>query len=427
MSNHLAIAATSAALGRLLQDALDVDVPGAKVSHERPGGPGDDARRGVNIFLFQITPNAALRNLDLPTRDTGGRTVARATAALDLHYLLTCYGDVTSFEPERVMGSVVRRLHERPLLDSDLIRATLADAQNTGVIGDSDLADAPERVKFAPTPLNLEELSKLWSILFQTPYRLSTAYRGTVVQIEARVPVASGLPVRHRSGFVAPIPDAGITAVESADGRTAPILDGGRVVVTGRGFDLQGAQVTLNRIVATLDPATAARERVEIILVPASLGGARLSAGVVTARVALPPPDGAPAHLARETPAFPFLLRPSLSLAAGAVVAGPPDAEGRRDGTITVALAPPFGQGQDARLLLDRTAPRPPLSVVLEPRIPGGATFPLAQLVFPFAELSAGTWLVRLQVDGAESPLTVGTNPADPDFGTVTGPTATIP
>ena len=129
MSNHLAIAATSAALGRLLQDALDLDVPGAQVSHERPGGPGDDTRRGVNIFLFQVSPNASLRNADLPTRDPGGRLVARATAALDLHYLLTCYGNTAAFEPERILGSVVRRLHERPLLDSDLERIQSAYEQ----------------------------------------------------------------------------------------------------------------------------------------------------------------------------------------------------------------------------------------------------------------------------------------------------------
>lgn len=192
MSNHLAIATVSAALGRLLQGALDLDVPGAQVSHDRPGGANDDQRRGVNIFLFQATPNASLRNLDLPQRGGAGGLVGRPVAALDLHYLLTCYGDTASFEPERVLGSVARRLHEQPVLDRALIAATIEDAQNAAAIGESDLAAAPELVKFAPTPLNLEELSKLWSILFQTAYRLSCAYRGTVVQIEAREEVPRG-------------------------------------------------------------------------------------------------------------------------------------------------------------------------------------------------------------------------------------------
>jgi hypothetical protein len=64
---------------------------------------------------------------------------------------------------------------------------------------------------------------------------------------------------------------------------------------------------------------------------------------------------------------------------------------------------------------------------VLAPEFPGGAVFPLGQVPFAFTDLPAGTYLVRAQVDGAESPLTVETDPADPDFGTVTGPTVTIP
>ena len=32
--------------------------------------------------------------------------------------------------------------------------------------------------------MNLEELSKLWSVFFQTPYALSIAYQASVVLIE---------------------------------------------------------------------------------------------------------------------------------------------------------------------------------------------------------------------------------------------------
>jgi Pvc16 N-terminal domain len=427
MSNHLAIATVSAALGRLLQGALDQDVPGARVSHDRPGGPNDDQRRGVNIFLFQATPNAALRNLDLPQRNAGGGFVSRPTAALDLHYLLTFYGDAPSFEPERVLGSVARRLHEQPVLDRALITATVEDAQNLPVIGESDLASAPELVRFAPTPLNLEELSKLWSILFQTAYRLSSAYRGTVVQIEAREEVPGALPVRRRSVFVVPIAAASVDSVRSADGIGHPILPGGRIVVAGRGFDLPGAALTLNGIVAAPDQATVTRNRLELDLTPAALGGAVPPAGLVAVRLRLPPPQGAPAHLARETPAFPFMLQPRLTLPADPVDAGPADPDGRHDGSVTIMLDPPLAEGQTARLLLDRTAPRPPIAAVLAPDIGEDAAFPLGELAFPFSALRPGTWLVRVQVDGAESPLELETDPADPDFGTVIGPTVSIP
>jgi len=317
MSNHLAVATVSAALGRLLQGALDMDVPGARVSHERPGGPGDDARRGINIFLFQVTPNSALRNVDLPVRNGSGQVVGRASAALDLHYLLTCYGDAASFEPERMLGTAARILHERPLLDRPLVTGTVEDPANLAALGGSDLADAHDLVKFSPTPLNLEELSKLWSILFQTPYRLSLAYRAALVQIDARDEVPGGLPVRRRGPYVIPISAAGIDAVQAIDGPTRPIVWGGRIVLAGRGFALPGASLLLNGVVATPDPAAASAGRLEVVLQPASLGGTTLPAGVATARVRLPPPAGAPPQLARETQAVPFLLRPSLTLPGG--------------------------------------------------------------------------------------------------------------
>jgi hypothetical protein len=421
VSNHLAIATVSAALGRLIQGGLDADVPGATVSHERPGGPGDDARRGVTVFLFQVTPNAALRNADLPARDAGGRLVQRPTAALDLHYLLTCFGDAASFEPERIMGSLARRLHEQAVLDPPLIAAAVEEAQNLPHLAGSDLGDAPERVRFAPTPLNLEELSKLWSILFQTSYRLSAAYRASVVQLEARADAAPGLPVRRRGGFVLPLAQAEILAVKAADGPTRPITWGSSILLTGRGLDR--GTLLVNGVAAT--PASITRERIELDLLPASFGGAVLNAGVATVRLRLPPPPGAPAHLARETAAFPFLLRPVA--VPGALAAGPADPDGRHDGTLTVTLDPPLATGQAVRLLLDRVLPRPPVAAVLAPVIPAAAVFPLADVAFAFTELPAGTYLLRAQLDGAESAMVVATNPADPAFGTITGPQVIVP
>lgn len=425
MSDHLAIAGTTAALGRLLQDALDVDVPGAQVSHERPGGPGDDSRVGVNIFLFQVTPNAALRNLDLPTRDGGGRRRQRPVAALDLHYLLTFYGSATTFEPERILGATVRRLHERPVLDRELVRDAVGDPVHAAVLGGSDLADAAELIKLAPTPLNLEELSKLWSILFQTAYRLSAAYRATVVQIEAREDAAAAVPVRRRGGWVLPVTTAEIRAIEAAAGPGAPILWGGRLVVRGRGLDVAGAVFSVDGVDAVVDAAVSTGERVEIELQSASFDGATLAAGVALLRMKLPPPSGAPAHLAREVAAAPFLLRPTLMV--DSLSAGAPDAEGRHDGTLTLTLSPPVAEGQEVRAVLDRTAPRPSLTRVLEPTLPPATVFPVSTVAFPFEALGAGSWLVRVRVDGAESPHAVENDPADPAFGTITGPMVSVP
>lgn len=73
---------------------------------------------------------------------------------------------------------MVRALNSRPVLTRQMIQETLANPAY-GYLGKSNLGEAIELVKFTPLPLSLEELSKLWSVFFQTPYTLSVAYQGT--------------------------------------------------------------------------------------------------------------------------------------------------------------------------------------------------------------------------------------------------------
>jgi len=92
MSNHLAIATVTATVRHILQRAADVDVPGTSVSTGRPDTLTDDGAR-INVYLYQVTPNAAWRNIDLPWRDSDANMTQRPRAALDLHYLLSFTGD----------------------------------------------------------------------------------------------------------------------------------------------------------------------------------------------------------------------------------------------------------------------------------------------------------------------------------------------
>ena len=110
MSNALAIATVTAALRRVLQDAVNADVAGAKVTTLRPDSlTNANPPAGVNIFLYQVSPNPALRNTDLPGRSANGTTVHRPRAYLDLHYLISFYG--SEAELERTYGT---RLDKQP-------------------------------------------------------------------------------------------------------------------------------------------------------------------------------------------------------------------------------------------------------------------------------------------------------------------------
>ena len=195
MSNYLAIATVTAALSRVLQAVIGADVPGALVTTVRPDGSNSGVPdTGVNVFLYQVTPNPHWHNNDLPTRRPDGTLVQRPQVALDLHYLLSFYGTEAELEPQRLLGSTVRTLHAKPVLTRQDIQNTISAISS---LNTSDLAEEIESVKFTPIPLNLEELSKLWSVFFQTPYVLSMAYQASVVLISADVRPALAQPVQE--------------------------------------------------------------------------------------------------------------------------------------------------------------------------------------------------------------------------------------
>jgi len=148
MSNFLAIATVTAALQTMLQAAVGDDVPGATATTVRPDGSDNGLPDpGVNIYLYQVTPNTAWRNADLSTRTSDGRLVRRPRVALDLHYLLTFYGNEGTLEPQRVLGSVARTLHGQPVLSRDVIESTVTSIVH--LVG-SDLAEEVELVKLMP-------------------------------------------------------------------------------------------------------------------------------------------------------------------------------------------------------------------------------------------------------------------------------------
>jgi hypothetical protein len=159
MSNYRAIATVTAVLRRNLQTAIDVDVPGAKVGTGRPeSAQNGTPEPGVNLFLYQVSANAAWRNADLPTRRADGSLQSRPQEALDLHYLLSFHGDEAKLEAQLLLGSVVRTLHTRSVLTRKMIQDTLADPL-FGFLAGSNLAESVESIKFTPRPLSLEDLS----------------------------------------------------------------------------------------------------------------------------------------------------------------------------------------------------------------------------------------------------------------------------
>src|SRR5262249_25604423 len=149
MSNHLAIATVTAAFKTLLAQAARA-VPGAQVTSVRPDQVGQDGMvRGVNLFLFLATSNPSLENHDTPTRRADGTAVDVPCTPLDLHYLLTFYGDDSMLEPQILLGSTVAVLRRQTVITPALVSEAIT-GMSTPDLSASDLADQVPRVRITP-------------------------------------------------------------------------------------------------------------------------------------------------------------------------------------------------------------------------------------------------------------------------------------
>ena len=408
MSSPLAIAAVSAVLQSFLQNSviqhdLAAILGGSvTVSAEPPDRIKADAASPdrINLFLFQATENQGWRNLGLPLRAANGERLGNTPLALDLHYLLTAYGS-RDFHAEVLLGHAMFVLHEMSVFTRNAIRAALPAPPPITLpngLTAAGLADQIEQIKLTPEPMSVEEISKIWSAL-HAQYRPTAVYKASVVLLEAARSVRPTLPVRSRHIAVLPFQQPVIDAIQSqsTDGAPIvsdePILAGFNLVIAGR--HLRGATATRVLIDGSLeltpadDRTTAARVTVPL---PASLQPGLHFAQVVH-RIDFGSGTPAEPHRGVESNGAAFVLAPRISTPAP--ISAP------RNGTLTLGITPPVGRAQRVTLLAGgRTIP-----IAARPAAGPAQT---ASLDFPIpGDFPVGAHLLRVQIDGAESPLAV--------------------
>jgi hypothetical protein len=365
----------------------------------------------LNLFLFQATENQGWRNVGFPTRAANGDRISNPPLALDLHYLLTAYGSA-DFHAEVLLGHAMFVLHEMPVLTREAIRAAIPVPPPVTLpngLTAAELADQIEQIKITPENMSVEELSKIWSAL-QSQYRPTAVYRASVVLIESRRSIRPTLPVRARNIAVLPFQQPAIDLIQSqsADGEpivaVQPILAGYNLVIDGR--RLRGGTT---RVLVDGEEIPVADERITATRIIVTLP-ATLQPGLHSVQVAhgVDFGSGLPSepHRGVESNVAAFILSPRITT--------PPPIGAARNTTLTFAIAPPVGRAQRAALLAgDQT-------LSISARDPAGPdTTPTLDFPIP-NDFAIGTHLLRVQIDGAESPLEVDAS------GQFASPTVTI-
>jgi hypothetical protein len=439
MSNALAIASVTAVLRDLLNNGLiDSNISSvignvvvSTLAPDRIDITSTDQQSQLNLFLYQVTPNASWRNVGLPARNAAGERISNPPLALNLHYLLTAYG-AQDLHAEILLGYGMQLFHETPVLPRKAIRTSLQNPAQVGAgsglpaamqaLFTSELAEQVEQIKIAPETLNTEEISRMWSA-FQAHYRPTVAYQASVVLIESKQSIKMALPVAERAVHVFPFNQPVIEEIRSQVKTgdpiviNQPILPGQNLVLVGHQFS--GSDVVVDVGGIEVQPADGDVTPSQII-VPIPAG---LKPGVHGVRVIQQKAMGKPElpHRMFESNVAAFVLRPVIDEVSISFAAGPGDFP--IDGTVLFKLDPPVGDSQSVVLILNELAPN-----VSPPVASSGASFsfvapsrtnvspPLSppdstqNFAIPIRGVKVGTYLLRVQVDGAESPLIANVN-----------------
>ncbi|HEY1389287.1 MAG TPA: DUF4255 domain-containing protein [Ktedonobacterales bacterium] len=187
MSSPLSIASVTSVIKSVLENGLVMHgataVVGELAVTAMPPDritTGADERSQLNIYLYRITPNTAWRAIPSDTTQTNG--ARPVPLSLDLHYLLTAYGE-RDYHAETLLGSAMELLHQTPVLTHETIAptlASLAERSGSGASVFADVIDSIDRITLSPEFLSMEDLTKLWSAL-QARFRLSATYQASVL------------------------------------------------------------------------------------------------------------------------------------------------------------------------------------------------------------------------------------------------------
>lgn len=381
MTDFRAIGAVSSSIRELLEAEMESATIAVTVAPPDIEVTTVSGKR-INLFLYKIDENGSLKNMDLPGQ---GHPAAygRPPLSLDLHYLVTAYGDneEDQVEAHQLLGDAMRVLHDHAVI--------------LGAALDPALRNEVEHVKLYLEPLSLEEISKIWSALTK-PMRASSSYLVTVVQIENLQPRKYSRPVVEP-----PVGGPRIKAVtirtpritqvmvirhDDATNRERPvayarIVD--RLVLRGSNFSSDGLRVLFGDVDVTAGVVKIEPGRIEVT-VP---DDAALQPGATPVMVQNDLMLGEPEtpHRGFTSNVGVFVIVPEITLLTPALAAAPK--------TLLVDGKRLFHEKLDSLIIVGN-------EIVASDDYTDKTP---AQIKFELPALDPGTYLVRIRVNGAES------------------------
>jgi hypothetical protein len=365
----------------------------------------------VNLFLHQVTPNAAWRNVDLPSLSPNGVTpLKNPPLALDLHYLLTAYTPEDGFA-EALLGYALLMLHQNPTLSRNQISAALSSLIATHplytALQATGLADQVELLKITPDTLGREEMAWIWTAL-KADYRPTYAFQVSVVLLQTPAAVSSPLPVFSRNISIQPGPPPLLLQVQLPANQAAAALTD---PVTIFGESLNGVSkiaLTNQRLGFRYQPdVTPSTVTGTFVSFSVPNDPANLPAGVYTVSALF---EDASGNILQSTNSLALAIAPTVIMSGT-----PPTAANSAAGTlVTLHCTPQVQAHQLVFLAMGGTAV--PAQTFASP----ASTL---SFLFPTPGLTPGPYVIRLQVDGVESAVSWSVGPP----AKFTNPLVTVP
>ena len=185
MATYQAIAATGKAILGVLRDARTPGLfEGFSFELYHASDFQSPMKEGIALYLYQVAPNTAKRNLS-PRVDAEGCRF-RPSLPVDIHFLLVPWAQKADTQ-QFLLTWAIRVLEDMSILPASVLNH----------YGEGDIFHTEEAVELIWEPLPLQEIVHIWDA-FKPNFQISVSYVVRMLEIDSELPLAEASLVQTR-------------------------------------------------------------------------------------------------------------------------------------------------------------------------------------------------------------------------------------